>query len=51
MLSPENEALVERIAPARAEQSIARLYPELLNRLLDAARRDGREIQARGRGR
>lgn len=39
-LSPENRALVERVAPSRAEQSIARLYPELLNRLLDAARAD-----------
>lgn len=42
MLSEKNRALVERVAPSRAEQSIARLYPELLNRLLDAAYAAGR---------
>ncbi len=39
----DNVTLVERILPTRAERSIARLYPDILQRLLDAARQQGRD--------
>jgi hypothetical protein len=41
-MSPENKALVEALIPDYGERSIARLYPETLEALLQAARAEER---------
>lgn len=42
MLSPENRELVERVLPGLLETMLGRVFPDDLNRLLDAARSEAK---------